>query len=1203
MTDKEICICLDTTSSMQASLEACKESVRKVCKLFGLLKLKITLILFGDYQRMKGKQTVDNVVTIIQGAIPSVLVKLKGYRLSQNGHGGDWPEALTTALNFAHRILSDKSSIIIITDAVYHNYYYNNYGANMCEDGGEGQVEIACLQDAGMFISFTDVLDALMKKKMTVDIISSYAKYKNAYQSVVDNEGVLCYLPALNQAEVTNSLFAIINYRITGGFFPPGVQFPPGLKFPGNQATSGGELTINFDDIIEDKLKYFGEIYKFVSDNPTVFPYLSFIAQPYFNIVRKYKKSADHSKLCDILKTAGVSKDVIEWFKGQAVERLHLNEINLKIIDEDEDAMDDLAIVKNEHIDYNRFLDMLTVLSYKGDASINLLKTVLQKLTLIKIDSEEFDPNKHLALNAVVNEPSLLCSFICFKEGDEFMRQFVGVNMIVVSAILQWCKDNMPELIEIMKVHITRKGFMKWTHGGIHVPDSIFNSRTLDFVRQGLAPYETTANKKIFDRIVKLIQVSRIINQNFEQLGSIIKPEAMNPREKVRYVNGVYVATCPMIANKMPTNIFKRIDLAQYEKIRQKMENYIKLYGFGHSIMFSRFKTYEKWSDYMNNVRRLICDLGSIFISTYGLYFGEQCKQGLDYMTPDGVIDIHTYTRFVDKVPKDDSYSEDSDESGNGGEDDPYIKMLTYYMKHIGKNGEYLLSKKNIVPKKYIHKDGPMMVCCTKHKGKIKKGYCGAIYQVMDSSGGAVRVESTCAECRLGNVTLYRNTCTTCKTHIAMGEYLPQLSEDECIFCSIPDGIRTHYNISTVALIKENMAIFSAYLGVPEVFLERLIAMDKKPARAIREDVVDNKDANITNKILHPSMLDDEGWTSSKDMVLNGITYQGCILNDKSIQSIVESIDSGFRLDCPFCCELCPVKNMTKCHKCEFRYCLNCATTMFGNTKWFNQEQDNACFSCPACRTPVLKGFARKHKYWLLYNALKRKLVAEVLEDPKKKLKTCGNPDCVAECRSHIVVVGACGPAGEEGDGADAEVEAEDPNKPNYLECHECLSDRKSKELQASREEAEQRRRNEMEAGTKLPNGYYINQDGLVFRPCPYCGAMGLRDDHACWNMTCTNPVCRQHYCWCCDEQVGDVYGHLTRRFGTYYVSGSIYADPENRNMYISTVDGPINFETWTEEEHNALARARAHGDAYRPGVNYNYNDPDYSEDEYNDGD
>ena len=102
--------------------------------------------------------------------------------------------------------------------------------------------------------------------------------------------------------------------------------------------------------------------------------------------------------------------------------------------------------------------------------------------------------------------------------------------------------------------------------------------------------------------------------------------------------------------------------------------------------------------------------------------------------------------------------------------------------------------------------------------------------------------------------------------------------------------------------------------------------------------------------------------------------------------------------------------------------------------------------------------------------------------------------------------------------------------------------------------------------------------------------------------MTCTNPVCRQHYCWCCDEQVGDVYGHLTRRFGTYYVSGSIYADPENRNMYISTVDGPINFETWTEEEHNALARARTHGGYYRPGVNYNYNNPDYSDDEYDDG-
>ena len=1144
-----VVIVLDTTGSMSLSLNVIKNSIRVLGEMLKIIKINLIVILYGDYT--SNKNTPYHPVTIFKGDIENIIFKLSCYQLNQNGQGGDGPEALTTALNIAHNNIPDNSYIIIVTDNVYHGYYYNAFGHDMCDDGREGSWEHNILGNNQMKQTFNDITNQLFyENNVTIDIITNYTYANDAYNILLQNGGCICKPEhdILSEEYVTESLFILLKIRISNSIFPPGVVVPPYIKLEEQTATqvSDGGFNISFENHA-DELKYYEQFIAFVRSKPMYFPYLNFLAEAYFKIVRKYKKSAEHGMLCQFLRDNNINKSIIDWFKEEGSPKLLLNEINCHYINSDS-----IALSKTDTITLIDFIDILKFVNFfPGKTSIRNLKKSIKGFRLIKVNSPDFNPVTCIVLDAIKDNINFLASFICCN--DNILNEFSYFDPIIVSAILQWC--NIDELQDIVKYYIKNQTFMNWTNVNNNIPDSIFHAPTLDFIVQGLSPHETNCNKKILHRLSKGIMVSRLLSNNYETINTIIEKKNMSQKEIIKHTSGVYMVWCFLCGNWMPINLMKSIDLRQFKVIGKSIQTYINTHGFNKSPMFNRFGKVSNYMEYMIKVQNLVKELGTIYVSVYIINFGRNTTVGLPYIDIYNNIDKYTYTSFIkSKISPDEMMKM------------TYDSMMKYYIQHIGKNGENLISKINIVLNTNILKNGPRLVSCTK-AGKTKGGRCGNCYQILDTSSGVVRLESTCAGCR-NNVKIFPSKCSDCSHGISMAEHIGDFNAKNCIFCSVKGGTKTYYNVLVTTLFKENIEHISKFIGVSSEYISRLISKGNKPSRAFRDEKPHHENPEMTIKFFPDFIFDDTQWLNEPMSEI--ITIHGCTITLESIEYIKQSIIDGFTSDCPFCCETCPIKNTLSCKNCKYRFCLDCAKSMYNDNVYkHNASISNSNFSCPACRNPMTKGVARKNKFMMLYSAIKHGIVNQVMLNPKNEMKICGNPDCEAPTRVFCVEKGACGAAGDEEEGRAVNQE---PSAPNYVECHLCINIRKIKELEAEKATRE----GILNSDYFIPTGHYITEDGLVCRECHCCGTLGTRLDANCWKMKCTNPICGIHYCWCCGETGGHVYGHLSKKFGSYYVSNTRHVDPENSNLFISTVDGPVDYDSWTPEQLLSLQRARS---------------------------
>ena len=79
-----------------------------------------------------------------------------------------------------------------------------------------------------------------------------------------------------------------------------------------------------------NKEDYYNNFRTFITQNGNMLELVGFLSKEYFNYMRKNKLSAEHSALCDTIKSQDINKNVIDWFKEQGTEKIFLTEINVR---------------------------------------------------------------------------------------------------------------------------------------------------------------------------------------------------------------------------------------------------------------------------------------------------------------------------------------------------------------------------------------------------------------------------------------------------------------------------------------------------------------------------------------------------------------------------------------------------------------------------------------------------------------------------------------------------------------------------------------------------------------------------------------------------------------------------------------------------------------------------------------------------------
>lgn len=1181
--------------------------------------------LINTETRRSGKNFAVEVIHNDRLSIMNQL--LNNYRVNNNGAGGDLAEACASAGHVVHqrikKRIEDRSAvgmppfkeyIFWMTDAPPHGvgdlveHIYDSGRWHKVEssvDRSSAQYEKRVLSSMGLSTDFMSVMELLTNAGASVNMISTWSRPEDYHLQPTS----LLYIPKRSEEQLRRSydhtyparhrhfrynyvepprfedfcrhreiedhlttddtmigLLTMMNILLIGGQFTVGFEYPRGFVVPDGLQITGDN---DFDFPVENLRTYYDKFVTQVKKYPNMIRYAPFLAKPYFNAIRKLKLTGEHGELCKELKRDGIAQNVIDWFKEQGSSKLYLGDVNNEYLRKPDLPYSDFALVKSSAISFKDFLGIITYVQWRqGPECIKRLQECLGHFKVMHLDSDEFISlnGDYILMSAIAEQPSLLCSFITYQGTDGTMKEFTSLNTIVVAAVLQWCGESAPQLVEIMKSFIKRSSFMTWTRKKVNVPDSVFNLPTLTFIRQALSAHETTADKNVLDRIMRVLRIQQTLQHSIPNLETEINQQSMRPNELAKNAPHVYQAVCLIIGKPFPVNIFIKINKREFNEIRQNMENFLDKYEdrdlFRTNKMFKKFGNRKLWTSYMNKVDKLRNRLGGcILVSTYAYYFGQTCNTGLDYMTRDGQMDPFYWEKRIEKGTFNHRYNPNDFDS-----------IYAYYEKHIGidqtgyddqdvGHGHRLISRDNMVPVENIEPGGCVAVSCTKNS-RVRKGFCGSIYFVTDSTSGAVRSQSACARCR-NRCDTYITKCGDCGTGIAMGTYIRTVKEldergpkklgadvdashhfgkEDCTFCQIRGNSRMYDNVPMAQLIKNNLELFVSYFGVPYDVLYKLVSTGKA-SKALREKRQNANNEEIVDDVFVDLIFQADSWSKTKKD-LQGLHHEGRITAD-GIATIQELISSNFKLDCIICGDTVRTVDTTVCHECGFCFCNGCAHGMYSDQAWYNQKQNAGNYSCPACRTPVRKGYARKFHYWILYMAIVNGDIQKALTTPKHEMITCGNPHCASGHRTSVIELGQCGAA----DGDDAEAAAADDDAPDYLECLHC----KTQRIEEKNTELRRLRALEDTPGVTLPNGLIITQDGLVLRACPACGLIGARNG-ACWNQHC---ICGTNYPWCCGKlNYGEgVYDHLRRCVGNIYGTGHREGTRHNPDLHIPAAD------------------------------------------------
>ena len=1186
-----IVIAIDTTASMKTAIDGVIAALATFGEILRLGNIQIKIIVFGDYDNSNNRFT--KVIRSFSGSITACLSFINANGLNACGGGGDCAEAqISATLKFMDLVREyNSSALFMITDAPPRsiNYKCSYTGTNSIETPYQTNLEEAAIRKnyPRQEFNWYTIINQVFEKGHTMVVISTDEEYNNlAYNRIRTMGGLVVLYNRLTKENTLNSLAAGLSTIL--GFNPPGQRvnmFAPAGYRARVEYEQQNVAIMTIPGLIlpipkEEYETFYTSFRQFVENNPAIFHYLAFAANIYFKCVRKLKKSAEHSKLCQILDKHYVPKEVRDWFSNQ-----QFTDTNLYDLQEEHPNGGEL-FYDGPKLDPKSLKDLLNVFSFQRGRS-DCIYTIKDYLKNLSFNSTRING---IPIEAVSENLSLLLGYLCKKDNGDMPEFGNGLLPVFIACILKW---GCSELQQIAEEWVLKPSFMEWTvNTEKEIPPTIANARTLEFVLKGLRTIQTRddlfrGKMVVIENLMNIINVYSMFNEQIPKFKTIISAEDVSEMTLASRIRYFYWFFDPILKRPFCSNLAKWVPHAQVQEIIQRILP-DTFYNFIH-------KNKKKYLDFIESISK---KEGGLWLSFYTI------NDYRDAYSSKNVVSPEIQTQVCD--------SENQQEIPNP------IERL-YFNTTGGESGSRLF--KNYASGFISH--GPVMAYCPSRT-------CNqSFYFKQDSSADISTNDHRCPNCRhrfychhngleahSHNPTKAQKkrpesfdvNCSNCSNLITIpkmsktiqcpkghkfstgeqydSERIPEesildedgnkinigISVDDCLVCRYINNQnpeeKEYGGINLNLFSKGNIEAMASILKIHPTLLECL--RSNKPYAT----------ATANRKLLEEPIPEV---VSLEEFLNKSMAYQENKLTEDSIREIYEYIaENGFKTDCYICAEPKSLSKMISIcgGKCPDVACQECVEIQYGSsdTIKIGNNIDAGKVSCMFCRRRFGGAVPKMPKKNLFMTQLCRPvnkpLVGTIIDG--MKIRPCSNYDGSPESsqvsetgeitltccgnRPFYHINEACGAAGDEN--PDAAGPNDDPQ-----ECQSC-NVRRAKIIAESSNLTQNMDRSKFR---DMGKGYFrapgSDRNG---RFCPNCNTFGEKDD-ACWSVTCSN--CQIHFCWCCG-MTGDIYDHLHRKFGHYNVQDTRHYCRET-DTWISTEprynesDDSLNHEEIDSDEED----------------------------------
>lgn len=1077
---------LDTTGSMSVALSGCKNAIHWAAKLFSILGVRIQFVMYGDYDNNLNRKKIlykSEVTTVLTGDnIDDLLVKLSLYKISQNGNGGDAPEALLTAWNVARTLCIEGGIIIVITDAMPHINQFESV---------EATKEFNELNRLGLPTNLHQMILEDVNK-FNIAFISSAAYYSEFQR--IDSRIISIHTSISNENNLIKYMFQIINKFIgeeSIDAIHPSVEDAIGFQLS-NIIEPGLNIPDNYIDVFQSSMK----------QNNYLLPFCGIFSKWYFISIRKEKKTGAHSEFVKYLISAGVNSNVIKKFKDAATSML-----DWQWLQTTGTSVREPRITSVNGIEMSQIIEML---GFAGPMTSQNLETISSWIKSIKIseNSSDLDWKFGIPMSLVKDGNGLKLIASCLSVNPELTASEFGgaILPLLTCAIIRWCA--VPELVEVAKAFVASEKYMQWAQSAeFEIPDPACNQAPLQFIQTTISDLNPKLSV-ILNKLIRVIQIARLVKEGLmSEITVIARLKDLNVNQIAEAIMSITMAYDVVLDNWFVANLFVKVP---FEDVLQILQRNGK--DLPHVVKLS-----EK--------------LGYLYLSTYAInnykdeYMTEQVIKDEWLARNSKIVNMSNYseleTFYLDRVGKDGenifslaNLVPKSEMKAGGPQTCQCRKCKSFYMRqdssHLASNELMCFECREI-----------RWICASSRGDEWDKPRHSPTEEQKQIDGPQVIDNcSVCSGSHKISGGMYPVKCNNCDRIIMSGFRLDSgIDKMACCFCQIDEVEKILVNVRFEKVVCENLEYFVRRVGIPVEILSKLVSNRGSTSKAIK-----NADG-----ITEPTLFAEHGW----NVVLSSdekkkIFCSSNVISEKSIEMIEHVITEGFRNICSMCYDSFHITQLKSfCGKCDYRFCQKCVS---GTLLLEPGSQLGAQHvSCPTCGRASRACLVKHYGSLQLAIGLKCKtksLVELVKSGEEVSLCSNGIECCSKTWPFHQKAHGGCVASGEDDTSLEVKI------------CQDCY-------YRGVAQHAAEIERNKLSSlditalAKKDADGFWILQENgyeIKFRKCPHCSTPIERFGTGCWHMTCIS--CRGHFAWDSDEKfsnANDVYVYLQNKYNSIY--------------------------------------------------------------------
>lgn len=587
---------VDTTYSMNLSLLAVREAIKNAKLIFGLIKLHVIIIFYGDYgnymngRELRIRQEFEKVLTILDTQDVSFDIRFNQYKLNDNGGGGDLVEALNSALFYVYTTFSSNTGVIVITDACGDTGAYSNCTCSRAAD--QRELEIKALMKKGLTreqCTFQYIFSLLTEKKnMTVSLIKNKeCKFDTLYKT----SGGMLSINTLSTDFVFGAIFNTLT-QILG--LNPSEQKTRTINF---------QLPFTFND---SELKTFRD---FVRRSPDTFKHLIVLSKIYYRSLKKNPEQLkEHSKFMGEISQT-LDKSILKKFK-----EYQYSEKSLKEIQTDTTG----PRIYTPETAPNATIEELFQYIYRGPGNImDHIKKLIQSFSLVGEGHPDF--SKGIPLSVIKEDMSLILSFLS-RRGEYYIPNHKGYLPMLYASLLTWC--GIPELKEYAMTRIQDKKFMEWAGGNAtSISANYFNTGFLSFLISSFSEKLDKTKMRTLNRIWLFNKMKTLFSKK-ETFEVKMLLDEMSHEKILSLTDTVPMAHDVALDIPFVSSIFVKVNEPDVRRIVQNMCKH----RIGTDLQ-------------RDNLLRLVREFKFVYVSTYAVNF---------YISPStNKLDEYTTTNFT----------------------------------------------------------------------------------------------------------------------------------------------------------------------------------------------------------------------------------------------------------------------------------------------------------------------------------------------------------------------------------------------------------------------------------------------------------------------------------------------------------------------------------------------------------------------------